>query len=157
MVSMLIVDHDDLGGEEIQQVLENQRYPNRCMSPHVTEIKAYDIGDWEDEHPLNQRSTDVGAYLATRPDAQPNAKDARKWLVKRLDKLEITLNSFNIGRDQENNVHWNLNLTINHRNKGEVIHNLSANMGPVDNPYAEEVLQNLLTRINNYVASKKAI
>lgn len=150
MVSMLIVDHDDLGGEEIQQVLENQRYPNRCMSPHVTEIKAYDIGDWEDEHPLNQRSTDVGAYLATRPDAQPNAKDARKWLVKRLTKVGITLNSFNVGRDQEGNRFWNLNVYI-----GDTLHNLSANMGTVENPYTEEVLQNLLVRIKAYVASKK--
>ncbi len=79
MVSMLIVDHDELGGEEIQQVLENQRYPNRCMSPYVTEIKAYDIGDWEDGHPLNQRSTNVSTYLATCPDAQPNATSLRGY------------------------------------------------------------------------------
>ena len=34
-VEVLIVDFDDLGAEEIGVVLENTRYPNRCISPSV--------------------------------------------------------------------------------------------------------------------------
>lgn len=50
---LLIVDHDRLGADQIKSVIENQRYPNYCISPYVMEIKERDIGEWEDSHPLN--------------------------------------------------------------------------------------------------------
>lgn len=54
-VTVLIVDHDQLGPEEITAVIENARYPNRCIMPDVKKIESCDIGPWEDEHPLNMR------------------------------------------------------------------------------------------------------
>jgi hypothetical protein len=53
-VILLIVDHDDLGPEEIGTVLERQKYPNWCIYPRVQRIFGADIGEWTDEHPLNQ-------------------------------------------------------------------------------------------------------
>lgn len=52
-VELLIVDHDRLGADKIKSVIENQRYPNHCISPNVMDIKEEDIGEWEDSHPLN--------------------------------------------------------------------------------------------------------
>ena len=52
-VTLCVVDHDDIGPVEIRRVIENQRYPNRCISPNVMEVESRDIGEWHDEHPLN--------------------------------------------------------------------------------------------------------
>lgn len=55
VVSVLIIDFDGLGEKSIQQALETVRYPNNCLHPKVLDITQHDIGDWQDEHPLNQR------------------------------------------------------------------------------------------------------
>lgn len=52
-VTLLIVDHDDVG-EEIPNILENQKYPNHCISPHVMSMETVDIGEWSDDHPFNK-------------------------------------------------------------------------------------------------------
>lgn len=54
--TLLIVDHDGIGEDEITTTLEVQRYPNRCISPDVIAVESADIGEWTDEHPLNHRS-----------------------------------------------------------------------------------------------------
>ena len=51
-VVLLIVDHEDVG-VGIVDMIENVRYPNRCISPSVMSIKSADIGEWHDSHPLN--------------------------------------------------------------------------------------------------------
>lgn len=51
-ITLLVVDHDDLGQEEAKDVLENQRYPNHCMYPQVMDIETVEV-DWHDDHPLN--------------------------------------------------------------------------------------------------------
>jgi hypothetical protein len=58
-VEILIVDHDELGAREIKEILENNRYPNHCMSPVVMEITGKDVGDDDDfdDHPLNKTAT----------------------------------------------------------------------------------------------------
>ena len=52
-LEIMIIDHDNCGAEEIKDVIENARYPNRCIMPEVMSIKHADIGEWSDEHPLN--------------------------------------------------------------------------------------------------------
>jgi hypothetical protein len=52
-VELLIVDHDEIGPDEMKIVIENTRYPNHCISPDVMDIKSADIGEWSDNHPLN--------------------------------------------------------------------------------------------------------
>ena len=52
-VTLIIIDHDEIGGEEIKDVIESAAYPNRCISPDVVSIESRDIGEWHDDHPLN--------------------------------------------------------------------------------------------------------
>lgn len=62
-VSLLIVDHDALGRDEIKTVLENTRYPNHCILPQVFKVQEMDIGEWTDDHPLNFSQTDIKKWL----------------------------------------------------------------------------------------------
>jgi hypothetical protein len=57
----LVVDHDDLGGTEVRDVLENQRYPNDCIYPRVMLVDTREV-DWSDEHPLNSERTQDAAF-----------------------------------------------------------------------------------------------
>jgi len=52
-LEVIIIDMDGLGAEEIKSVIENQRYPNHCISPDVRKIEVREIGEWSDEHPMN--------------------------------------------------------------------------------------------------------
>ena len=51
-VTLLIVDHDELGPEEVSDTIECTHYPNRCIAPQVMDIETREI-EWTDEHPLN--------------------------------------------------------------------------------------------------------
>jgi hypothetical protein len=53
-VTLCIVDHDEIDGDGIKDVIENVKYPNRCISPDVMKIESRDIGEWSDDHPLNK-------------------------------------------------------------------------------------------------------
>jgi len=55
-VTLCIVDHDKLGADEIKRVIENTKYPNWCISPHVTAMDTRTI-EWSDRHPLNITAT----------------------------------------------------------------------------------------------------
>jgi hypothetical protein len=56
-VTLLIIDFDALGPEEVKVEIENVSYPNDCISPNVVEIETVDIGEWNDDHPLNNADT----------------------------------------------------------------------------------------------------
>jgi hypothetical protein len=56
-VTLVIIDFDDIGAEEIKVVIENVHYPNRCIAPDVVSIETVDVGEWNDDHPLNNRNT----------------------------------------------------------------------------------------------------
>lgn len=77
ILTVVVVDHDDVeasGPGSIGEVIENARYPNRCISPDVVGCEAFDLGEWEDEHPLNYRATDKAAWL--KENGQPCPPDA---------------------------------------------------------------------------------
>ncbi len=61
-IELLIVDFDRVGKEDIKSLIETVRYPNHCLSPRVMEIKEVDIGEWEDDHPLNHHDTMQAEY-----------------------------------------------------------------------------------------------
>lgn len=63
IVTLLIIDTDDIGAEEAVAVIENNRYPNHCIAPQVQKVATFDVGTWDDDHPLNQRRTHVLNYL----------------------------------------------------------------------------------------------
>ena len=54
-VVLLVVDHDGVG-DGIKTEIESVRYPNHCLSPMVMAIEEAEIGDWRDDHPLNNRT-----------------------------------------------------------------------------------------------------
>ena len=60
-VELLIIDHDGIGEDEVKSVIENNHYPNHCMSPRVKKIETRQV-DWSDYHPLNNRNTQDQTY-----------------------------------------------------------------------------------------------
>lgn len=56
-ITIMVIDYDDIGPDEAAVVLENARYPNRCIYPHVMSVESRDIGEWSDSSPLNRAST----------------------------------------------------------------------------------------------------
>ena len=66
-VEMLIIDHDELGEQEITDVLENTRYPNHCIAPTVMKTIEADIGEWDDDHPLNNTNACKSEYEKVFP------------------------------------------------------------------------------------------
>jgi hypothetical protein len=56
-IVLTIIDFDEIGAESCREVLENTKYPNRCISPKVHGIETREIGQWHDEHPLNHEET----------------------------------------------------------------------------------------------------
>ena len=61
-VTLLIIDHDDLGADEVREVIENTRYPNRCIAPDVMAIETREV-KWSDDHPLNKHDTHRQAFV----------------------------------------------------------------------------------------------
>ncbi len=55
-VVLLVVDTDNMGAEGIKEVVESERYPNRCISPRVMAVETRDV-EWTDAHPLNRSAT----------------------------------------------------------------------------------------------------
>lgn len=72
-VTLLINDHDEVG-DEIKDIIENQKYPNYCIAPHVMDIQSADIGEWSDEHPLNKFSTMKEEFNKIFNQTKPNSK-----------------------------------------------------------------------------------
>lgn len=72
-VEILVIDFDGLGQDGVRTEIKNARYPNRCISPDVKAIEEHDIGDWSDDHPLNNRSTADAEYarLLAKSKAAP--------------------------------------------------------------------------------------
>ena len=56
-ITISIIDFDEVGEEDIRDIIENTRYPNHCISPDIKKFETRDIGEWDDEHPLNQTAT----------------------------------------------------------------------------------------------------
>jgi hypothetical protein len=56
-ITLTIIDFDEIGAESCKEILENVRYPNRCISPSVQSIETREIGEWGDDHPLNHNAT----------------------------------------------------------------------------------------------------
>jgi hypothetical protein len=60
-LEVMVIDFDNVGEEEIAAVIENARYPNRCISPKVKNAESRTV-DWNDDHPLNILDTADAAY-----------------------------------------------------------------------------------------------
>lgn len=47
-IVLYIVDHDNVGVADVKTLLEEQRYPNHCISPRVLAIDTREV-DWYDD------------------------------------------------------------------------------------------------------------
>lgn len=70
ILTVVVIDFDDLGAEEVHQVLRHTKYPNHCISPDVVESETADIGEWSDDHPLNRVGVDTLAWLKKNAEAK---------------------------------------------------------------------------------------
>lgn len=61
-LEIMVIDHDNIGYDEIKSVIENARYPNRCISPEIKSGEFASI-EWSDDHPLNNRNTCEAEYI----------------------------------------------------------------------------------------------
>lgn len=61
-LTILVVDLEEIGEENVKSAIENARYPNRCIAPDVMEIESSEIGEWDDDHPLNKRNTNKAEF-----------------------------------------------------------------------------------------------
>lgn len=61
-IEVMVIDFDEVGEEGIKDCIENTKYPNWCISPRVKRFQGVDIGEWDDDHPLNKRSTEDEEY-----------------------------------------------------------------------------------------------
>jgi hypothetical protein len=55
-LTVMIIDHDKLE-DDIVSELENASFPNDCINPKVVSFQSAEIGDWHDDHLLNNRDT----------------------------------------------------------------------------------------------------
>jgi hypothetical protein len=53
--SIIVVDFEGNGQEEITYLLKDNKYCNVS----ILDIKEKDIGEWSDDHPLNNKDTQV--------------------------------------------------------------------------------------------------
>lgn len=67
-ITLRIIDSDEIGLPEIVHVLENARYPNHCIIPTVARHREADIGEWDDDHPLNKQDTADEEWLRLFPE-----------------------------------------------------------------------------------------
>lgn len=78
-IELLVLDFDQLGGDEIKSVFENSRYPNDCISPSAMRITEADIGPWSDDNPLNSGKTRAAEYARIFP-SEASSSMANNWL-----------------------------------------------------------------------------
>jgi hypothetical protein len=55
-VTLLVVDHDEVGASGVTEHLQFTRYANHCIAPVVLAIETREV-EWSDKHPLNQKRT----------------------------------------------------------------------------------------------------
>lgn len=57
LLQVLVIDHDALGVDEVERVLEDANYPNDCITPSVIKSQSAEIDDWNDDNLLNHSDT----------------------------------------------------------------------------------------------------
>jgi hypothetical protein len=61
-VTLLIIDHDELGAAAVKNVLETAHYPNHCIAPDVLALETREV-EWSDDHLLNQKRTQAAEVV----------------------------------------------------------------------------------------------
>lgn len=94
-IELLIIDHEDMGLEEILDDLDNTQF----TMPQVKSVEVRDIGDWSDEHPLNRNETADAEYRALFAGGKHMERDRVEEAVEALmiltddEQLDVLHNS----------------------------------------------------------------
>lgn len=56
-VTLLVIDFENINEDCICEEIANVNYPNDCIRPQILNCEGVDIGEWTDDHPLNQSET----------------------------------------------------------------------------------------------------
>lgn len=84
-LEVIVIDHDGVG-DDLIPLIENQRYPNDCLNLQVLNCKAKEIGEWEDDHPLNRKETFLPYIRMLFPDPVAAVMNYRKLLRDLLEE-----------------------------------------------------------------------
>ena len=83
--TLLFLDHDEVGIEEAQSLIENARLPNHISAGTIVAAEEADIGEWEDDHPLNRLDTLRAEFDRLFPaPASTESEDALRAQIKKL-------------------------------------------------------------------------
>lgn len=63
-VTFYFIDRDNVSNEEIPSLLQDYRFPNRCISPKQITVEETDLGEWSDEHRCNYPGYDLSREFA---------------------------------------------------------------------------------------------
>lgn len=97
-VTLLVIDHNDVGADDVATTLENTNYPADCISPRVVSVETAEVA-WQDDDPLNHRQAHREAFAALfgkQPLAwatsQPtlSVKELKDQLTQLPDTAEIS-------------------------------------------------------------------
>lgn len=58
-IEMLVIDFENYSEQDIKEIIENNKY----ISPQVQSIQCVDIGEWSDDHLLNNSKTSQAEYI----------------------------------------------------------------------------------------------
>ena len=89
VITLIVVDHDEIGAKAVREVIETTTYPNRCILPRSIHSETIDIGEWDDDHPFN--------------GSIKTLKDFQDWSIWRIElerarkRYESLKTSFNLG------------------------------------------------------------
>lgn len=61
-MTLMFLDFDNVGPDGAKSLIENARLPNRIDPGSVMELEEREIGEWEDENPLNSGTTKHKAF-----------------------------------------------------------------------------------------------
>lgn len=74
-LEILVLDHEGIGLDEIRSLIENAKY----VYPSIIKVQEAEIGEWDDDHPLNSRETAQKACEELFPSEHPDKK-RMDWL-----------------------------------------------------------------------------
>ena len=65
LITVTVIDFENMGAETISDEIERCKYCN----PQVRSIKEAEIGEWDDDHPLNKHDTCMDELRKLFPDS----------------------------------------------------------------------------------------
>lgn len=79
-IELMVVDHDDVGPQDVAVLIETTRYPSRCIAPRVMNVDERAV-EWTDEHPLNSARGWQAAFRALFASGRERliAEAALRW------------------------------------------------------------------------------